>query len=93
MRNKRETDISQYTEKNGVNNSDFKNQSSFKIFLKGLGKILFTAFSVCVVAMLIAGISMSVYIFTIASEPTGIDLKAKSLNQTSKLYLCKKRKI
>ena len=87
MRNKRETDISQYTEKNGVNNSDFKTQSSFKIFLKGLGKILFTAFSVCVVAMLIAGISMSVYIFTIASEPTGIDLKAKSLNQTSFIYV------
>ena len=82
MRNKKETDISRYTEKN----ADFdtvKKESGVKRFFKGFGKFLFTIFSVCFVAFFIAGISLGVYIFTIASEPTGIDLEAKSMNQTS----------
>ncbi|MCH5296866.1 MAG: transglycosylase domain-containing protein [Ruminococcus sp.] len=84
MRNKRETDISQYTEKNNEP-MDYSSEaeSSAKQFFKGTGRIIVTLLSVVLVASIISGISLFVYIFTIASEPTGIDLKAKSLNQTS----------
>lgn len=87
MRNKRETDISRYTEKNVDSVNIEKNESSVKRFFKGFGKFLFTIFSVCFVALFIAGISLAIYIFTLASEPTGIDLEAKSLNQTSFIYV------
>lgn len=84
MRNKRETDISQYTEKNNEP-MDYtaETESGSKRFFKGLGRVLVTLLSVALVAVIISGISLFVYIFTIASEPTGIDLKAKSMNQTS----------
>lgn len=82
MRNKRETDISQYTDlSNEVVNE--KKDGGVKRFFKAFGKFMLTICSVCFVALFIAGISLSIYIFTLASEPTGIDLKAKSLNQTS----------
>ena len=83
MRNKRETDISQYTERTASAEGSEKTDGRIKRFFKGLGKFLLTIFSVCFVAVFIAGISLAIYIFTLASEPTGIDLKAKSLNQTS----------
>ncbi|HBM97916.1 MAG TPA: transglycosylase [Ruminococcus sp.] len=84
MRNKRETDISQYTEKNNEP-MDYteETESGGKRFFKGFGRMIVTLLSVVLVAMIISGISLFVYIFTIASEPTGIDLKAKSMNQTS----------
>ena len=88
MRNKRETDISGYTDRT-VDTSMItdRKESGVKRFFKGIAKFLLTTFSICFVAMLIAGISLAIYIFTIASEPTGIDLKAKSLNQTSFIYI------
>ena len=87
MRNKRETDISRYTDKSADNGINEKSESGAKRFFKGLCKFLLTAFTICFVALFIAGISLSIYIFTLASEPTGIDLKAKSLNQTSFIYI------
>lgn len=87
MRNKRETDISRYTDKSADTGINEKSESGAKRFFKGLGKFLLTAFTICFVALFIAGISLSIYIFTLASEPTGIDLKAKSLNQTSFIYI------
>ena len=87
MRNKRETDISRYTDKSADNGINEKSESGVKRFFKGLFKFLLTAFTICFVALFIAGISLSIYIFTLASEPTGIDLKAKSLNQTSFIYI------
>ena len=86
MRNKRETDISQYKDIQ-QNELSEKADGGAKRFFRGLGKFLITVCSVCLVAMLITGISLAVYIFTIASEPTGIDLKAKSMNQTSRIYI------
>ena len=83
MRNKRETDISRYTDKSADTGINENSESGAKRFFKGLCKFLLTAFTICFVALFIAGISLSIYIFTLASEPTGIDLKAKSLNQTS----------
>lgn len=86
MRNKRETDISQYKDIQ-QNELSEKADGGAKRFFRGLGKFLITVCSVCLVALLITGISLAVYIFTIASEPTGIDLKAKSMNQTSRIYI------
>lgn len=88
MRNKRETDISQYKDLQ-QNELSKKADGGAKRFFRGFGKFLITVCSVCLVALLITGISLAVYIFTLASEPTGIDLKAKSMNQTSRIYIQK----
>lgn len=88
MRNKRETDISRYTDRSAeADVITEKSESKTKSFFKGLGKFFLTAFAICFTAFFIAGISLSIYIITIASEPTGIDLKAKSLNQTSFIFI------
>ena len=89
MRNKRETDISNYTDKlaeAGVV-SPPKKQSGVKRFFKVLGKLFLTVFGVLFVTGLITVVSLSIYIFALASEPTGIDLKAKSMNQTSRIFV------
>lgn len=87
MRNKRETDISQYTEETRNNNiPEIKTESGAKKFFKGFGRLLLTVVSVCMVALIITGISIGIYIYSLASEPTGIDLTAKSMNQTSFIY-------
>ena len=85
MRNKRETDISNYTDKlaeAGVVTPP-KKESGGKKFFKVVGKLFLTIFSVLFVTGIITLVSLSIYIFALASEPTGIDLKAKSMNQTS----------
>ncbi|MBQ1437787.1 MAG: transglycosylase domain-containing protein [Ruminococcus sp.] len=88
MRNKRETDISRYTEVSLEPTVTVRKQDSgAKKFFKGLGKVLLTFAAVLTVAGIIAGISLSIYIFSLASEPTGIDLKAKSMNQTSHILV------
>jgi hypothetical protein len=69
MRNKRETDISQYKDIQ-QNELSEKADGGVKRFFRGFGKFLITVCSVCLVALLITGISLAVYIFTIASEPT-----------------------
>ena len=88
MRNKRETDISHYTDKTPDVAADTKQtESGAKRFWKGLGKALLTVFSVCAVAGIITLVSLGIYIFGLANEPTGIDLKAKSMNQTSRIFV------
>ena len=89
MRNKRETDISNYTDKlaeAGVVTPP-KKESGGKKFFKVVGKLFLTIFSVLFVTGIITLVSLSIYIFALASEPTGIDLKAKSMNQTSRIFV------
>ena len=71
MRNKRETDISRYTDRTAetANISD-KNESGVKRTFKAIGKFLLTAFTICFVALFITGISFAIYVLTLASEPT-----------------------
>lgn len=85
MRNKRETDISSYTER--TQPEPTKREGGAKRFFKALGKFLLTVFSVVLIAGVVTLISLGIYIFRLASEPTGIDLKAKSMNQTSIIYV------
>ena len=84
----RETDISQYTEKteqNGLNAPPKK--TPIKNFFYSLWKIFLTLALIFTTACLIVGISVTVYIFGIASEPTGINLAARAINQTSHIYV------
>ena len=88
MRNKRETDISHYTDKPAETAVGAKPaESGVKRFFKGLGKLLLTVFAVCMVAAVITLVSLGIYIYHLAMEPTGIDLKAKSMNQTSRIFV------
>ena len=80
----RETDISKFTEQINVEQAS---ESSVKRVLKAIGRFFFTLFAVGAIAGFVVLISLSVYIIGIATEPTGIDLKAKSLNQTSFIYV------
>ena len=90
MRNKRETDISSYMGKTPEQQPEItykRSESGAKRFFKGLGKLLLTVFSVLAVAGIVTAISLALYIIALASEPTGIDLKAKSMNQTSRIFI------
>ncbi|MCR5653998.1 MAG: transglycosylase domain-containing protein [Ruminococcus sp.] len=80
----RETDISKFTDHNIVLDSS---KHPVKRVMKAIGRALFTALMVIISAGVIVGISLTVYIVSIANEPTGINLKAKSVNQTSFIYV------
>lgn len=84
----RETDISQYVEKNEPSDLNLPpKKNPVGAFFKTLFKMILTIFMVFVTAFIIIGISMIVYIAGISAEPTGINLKAKELNQTSHIYV------
>ena len=80
----RKTDISKYTDKIDVQP---RKQSPVKAFFGGVGRILLTVVLIGAIAGLIVGISIGIFIFQIANEPTGIDLTARSLNQSSFIYV------
>lgn len=80
----RETDISKFTAPIGETDAS---TGGAKRFFKALGRVLFTILMVFVVTGVIIGISLSVYVIGIAAEDTGINLKAKQLNQTSFIYV------
>lgn len=80
----RKTDISKYTDKIDVRP---KKQSGVKNFFSAFGRILLTVLMVLVVAGIIVGVSLGIYVLKIANEPTGIDLNARSLNLSSFIYV------
>ena len=80
----RKTDISKYTDKIDVQP---KNPSAVKTFFGGVWRIIATVLLIGAVAGLIVGISIGIFIFNLANEPTGIDLTARSLNQSSFIYV------
>ncbi len=79
----RKTDISKYTDKIEVT----KKTATFSTALSGVWKVLKTLLAILVCAGIIVSISMGIYVFKIASEPTGIDLNARSLNLSSFIYI------
>ncbi len=85
----RETDISKMSTKKPSGRSEIEHdkKGTSKVVFSGIGKAIFTIFMVFVCAIVAVGISLGVYIFGIASEPTGIDLVAASLNLTSHIYV------
>ena len=84
----RETDISKFSEKES---ESFLPDHGAKRLFKALGRTLFTLLMVLVFAGGIVGISLSIYVAGIAAEPTGINLRAKSVNQTSFIYVKNKK--
>ncbi len=80
----RKTDISKYTDKIDVQP---KSPSAVKTFFGGIWRIIATVLLVGAIAGLIVGISIGIFIFHIANEPTGIDLTARSLNQSSFIFV------
>ena len=87
----RKTDISKYTDKIDMNPQSRTPFGEFAAWmLKGLsavGKILLTALVVLIIAGIIVGISVGLYVMKIANEPSGIDLNARSLNLSSFIYV------
>ena len=79
----RKTDISKYTDKIEVT----KKSSGFQVFFSSIWKVLKTVLAVLICAGLIVSISMGIYIFSLAKEPTGIDLNARSHNLSSFIYV------
>ena len=87
----RKTDISEY--------SDYSEapESSVKVYAGAAGsavkgtflliwRIFLTMLTVLVIAGIIIGVSMVLYVASIAREPTGIDLHSAKLNETSYIY-------
>jgi len=79
----RETDISKFTGKNHQQNSENRVKNIFRT----IGRICFTLMMVLMCAGIVVAGCLGVYIGGIAAEPTGINLKAKGLNQTSFVYV------
>lgn len=79
----RKTDISKYTDKIDVR----KNPSPVGAFFGAIGKIILTVLAVLVVAGLIVGVSLGIYVLKLSQEPTGIDINARSMNLSSFIYI------
>ena len=80
----RKTDISKYTDKIDVAP---KKQSGVGRFFSVIGRVILTVVVILLIAGVIIGISLGIYVMKIANEPTGIDLNARSLNLSSFIYV------
>lgn len=80
----RKTDISKYTDRIDVPQ---KNPSVAGGFFRSIGKIILTVLMILITAGIIIGVSLGIYVFKIANEPTGIDLNARSMNLSSFIYI------
>ena len=80
----RKTDISKYTDKIDVPQG--KQTSGIGAFFSAIGRLLLTVLMVLLIAGVIVGVSLGIYIWGLANEPTGIDLNARSLNLSSFIY-------
>ncbi len=85
----KETDISKYSNGKKTGNSEIEidKKGAAKGIFSGVWKAVFTVLMVFVFAGVAVAISLGIYIFGIATEPTGIDLYAASLNLTSHIYV------
>lgn len=79
----RKTDISKYTDKIEFT----KNNFGAKTVLSNIWSVVKTLLCILLVSGVIVGVSMGIYIFKLANEPTGIDLNARSLNLSSFIYI------
>ncbi len=79
----RKTDISKYTDKIEVTKKNF----GAKTVLSSVWKVIKTVLAVLMIAGVVVAVSLGVYIFKLANEPSGIDLNARSLNLSSFIYI------
>lgn len=85
----RKTDISDYTDISEHPGRDYVGAagSAVRNTFRLIWKTFLTLLSVLFVACVIIGISMVLYVASIAKEPTGIDLHSSKLNLTSYIYV------
>lgn len=82
----RTTDISKYKEKEAKNKNS--NSASPVKTVLGCGlKVLLTVLLVCFIAGVIVCFNVLIYLVGLASQPSGIDLDARSLNLSSFVYV------
>ena len=79
----RKTDISKYTDKIDVQ----KKTANIGTVFSGLWKVIKTVLAILVCAGIFVSISLGIYVFKLATEPTGIDLNARSMNLSSFIYI------
>ncbi|MDR0914748.1 MAG: transglycosylase domain-containing protein [Oscillospiraceae bacterium] len=81
----RETDITQFK----LKIKDPQNSRKQKILtaLKYAGKAALTLGLVFACSMVVVGISLSFYLYGLSTEPTGVDLRARSLKLSSYIYV------
>lgn len=79
----RKTDISKYTDKIDVQ----KKTANAGTVFSGLWKVIKTILAILVCAGIFVSISLGIYVFKLATEPTGIDLNARSMNLSSFIYI------
>ncbi|MDP4120675.1 MAG: transglycosylase domain-containing protein [Bacillota bacterium] len=83
----RKTDITKLTGEIELNEKEhIKPSVAAKDALKVTWKFLITAFTILLVSGSIVTVSMIIYIFSFADEPTGINLRNEKLNLTSFIY-------
>lgn len=82
----RTTDISKYKEKEAKNKGS-KSASPAKTVLSCALKVLLTVLLVCFIAGVIVCFNVLIYLVGLASQPSGIDLDARSLNLSSFVYV------
>lgn len=84
----RKTDINKFTDETGLEtageNAAIKGT---KGFFSIVWKVVSTLLMILLIACVIVGISVSIYLFGLANEPTGIDLHASKLQLTSFIYV------
>ena len=85
----RKTDISDYTEAYEKPRKNYAGAAGavVKNMLLTVWRAVLTLVAVLFVAGIIIGVSMVIYIASIAREPTGIDLHSAKLNETSYIYV------
>lgn len=85
----RKTDINKFTDETGVQRTAGQNAAvkGTKNFLSVIWKAVSTLLMILLVACIIVGISVVIYLFGLANEPTGIDLHASKLQLTSFIYV------
>ena len=89
----RKTDISDYTD---ISEAPAPEQPSIigaavKGFFLTIWRLFYTLLTILVIAGIIIGVSMVLYVASIAREPTGIDLHSAKLNETSYIYIYNKQ--
>lgn len=81
----RTTDISKYKEKESP--QKVKGASPVKTVISCVLKVLLAALLICFIAGIILCFNVMLYLVNLASQPSGIDLDARSLNRSSFVYV------
>lgn len=84
----RKTDINKFTDETGLETAgENAAVKGTKGFLSVVWKVVSTLLMILLIACVVVGVSVSIYLFGLANEPTGIDLNASKLQLTSFIYV------